>query len=179
LCHDTPRRDLVRKEDAVTADTEIVAEGQDTPVPEPGLGDEVDASADADGGARPHRRRWRNVLVYGVLPVLALLLASTAGYLKWVGDTASDGPTAASAPVRAATDGTTAILSYRPDTAEKDLGAASDRLTGAFKDSYTALIHDVVIPAAKQKQVSAVAAVPAAAAVSASEKHAVVLVFVN
>jgi Mce-associated membrane protein len=52
-------------------------------------------------------------------------------------------------------------------------------LTGEFKDSYTSLIHDVVIPGAKEKQISAVANVPAAASVSASENHAVVLVFVN
>jgi Mce-associated membrane protein len=37
----------------------------------------------------------------------------------------------------------------------------------------------VVIPGATQKQISAVATVPAAASVSATENHAVVLVFVN
>jgi Mce-associated membrane protein len=37
----------------------------------------------------------------------------------------------------------------------------------------------MVIPAAKQKQVSAVATVPAAASVSASPNRALVLVFVN
>jgi Mce-associated membrane protein len=41
------------------------------------------------------------------------------------------------------------------------------------------LVHDVVIPGAKQKQVSAVATVPAAASVTAGPNHAVVLVFVN
>jgi Mce-associated membrane protein len=62
---------------------------------------------------------------------------------------------------------------------DRDLGAAGDRLTGDFKDSYTSLTHDVVIPGSKQKHISAVATVPAAASVSASENHAVVLVFVN
>jgi Mce-associated membrane protein len=37
----------------------------------------------------------------------------------------------------------------------------------------------VVIPGAKQKQISAVASVPAAASVSANPREAVVLVFVN
>jgi Mce-associated membrane protein len=37
----------------------------------------------------------------------------------------------------------------------------------------------VVIPGAKQKQISAVAAVPGATSMSASSNHAVVLVFVN
>jgi Mce-associated membrane protein len=39
--------------------------------------------------------------------------------------------------------------------------------------------RDVLIPNSKEKQVSAVARVPAAASVSASENHAVVLVFVD
>lgn len=73
-----------------------------------------------------------------------------------------------------------ALLSYRPDTVEKDLSSAQDRLTGTFRDSYVSLIHDVVIPGAKQKQISAVATVPAVGAVSATQNHAVVvLVFVN
>jgi Mce-associated membrane protein len=52
-------------------------------------------------------------------------------------------------------------------------------LTGTFKDSYTQLIHDVVIPGAKKQHISAVATVPAAASVSATPQHAVVLVFVD
>jgi Mce-associated membrane protein len=52
-------------------------------------------------------------------------------------------------------------------------------LTGTFKESYTQLTHDVVIPGAKQRHISAVATVPAAASVSANAIHAVVLVFVN
>ena len=52
-------------------------------------------------------------------------------------------------------------------------------MTGAFRDSYSSLVHDVVIPGAKQKQITAKATVPAVASVSANEKHAVVLVFVN
>jgi hypothetical protein len=42
-----------------------------------------------------------------------------------------------------------------------------------------ALVHDVVIPGALQKGVSAVATVPAAASVSATENRAVVIVFVD
>jgi Mce-associated membrane protein len=81
--------------------------------------------------------------------------------------------------VRAATDGTVALLSYRPETVQKDLEAAKSRLTGTFLDAYTKLTHDVVIPGAQQKQISAVATVPAAASTSATENHAVVLLFVD
>jgi Mce-associated membrane protein len=41
------------------------------------------------------------------------------------------------------------------------------------------LINEVVIPGAKQQQISAVATVPKVGSVSADPRHAVVLVFVN
>jgi Mce-associated membrane protein len=61
---------------------------------------------------------------------------------------------------------------------DTDLGAARDRLTGEFKDSY---VTDPGRgdPGSKHKHISAVANVPAAASMSASADHAVVLVFVN
>jgi Mce-associated membrane protein len=122
---------------------------------------------------------WRRVIDRGVLPTLALLLALGAGYLKWVDGSARDAQTASAESVRAAVESTIAMLSYEADTADKDLTAATGRLTGSFKDSYSSLIHDVVIPGAKEKRISAMANVPAAASVSASANHAVVLVFVN
>lgn len=123
--------------------------------------------------------RWRRVLAYGVVPVLALLLAMAGGYVKWRGSTVHDSQLSGAQAVQAATEGTIAMLSYRPDTVERDLGAARDRLSGDFKDAYTSLVHDVVTPGSRQKQISAVASVPAAASVSASYEHAVVLLFVN
>jgi Mce-associated membrane protein len=122
---------------------------------------------------------WRRVIDRGVLPTLALLLALGAGYLKWVDGSARDAQTASAESVRAAVESTIAMLSYEADTADKDLTAATGRLTGSFKDSYSSLIHDVVIPGAKEQRISAMANVPAAASVSASANHAVVLVFVN
>ncbi|WP_372494664.1 hypothetical protein [Mycobacterium colombiense] len=119
------------------------------------------------------------MLAYAVLPGLAMVLATGAGYLKWQDSTARESQAAAAQSVAAATDSTIALLSYKPDTVEKDLGAARDRMTGQFKDAYTQLIHNVVIPGAKQKQISATATVPAVASVTASANHAVVLVFVD
>jgi Mce-associated membrane protein len=80
---------------------------------------------------------------------------------------------------KAPTDSTITMLSYKPDTVDKDLGAAQNRLTGQFKDVYGSLIHDMVIPGSKEKQISAVATVPAAASLSVTENRGVVLVFVN
>jgi Mce-associated membrane protein len=99
--------------------------------------------------------------------------------LKWQDGSAREAGVARTESVRAATDSTIALLSYKPDTVEKDLDAARSRLTGSFLNAYTSLTHDVVIPGAKQKQISAIATVPAAASASATENHAVVLLFVN
>ena len=137
---------------------------------------------DRDGAEPPAARRrvsWSRAIAYGLLPVLALALASSAGYLKWREGSAREAGAARSQSVQAATDSTIALLSYRPDTVEKDLNAAKTRLTGKFLDAYSSLTHDVVIPGSKQKQISAVATVPAAASMSATANHAVVLLFVN
>jgi Mce-associated membrane protein len=131
--------------------------------------------APAEDGAR---FSWARLLA-AALPAVALVLALGAGYLKWLDGSARESPTAAEQSVRAATDGTVAMLSYRPDTVDRDLNAAADRLTGGFRQEYTQLVSGVVAPGAKQQNISAVATVPAAASVAATGKHAVVLVFVN
>jgi Mce-associated membrane protein len=128
---------------------------------------------------RPKRAVLRRVLVFGLLPGLAMLLASGAGYLKWQKTTLAETQTARIESVQAATDSTIKILSYDPETIDHDLDVARDQLTGTFRDAYTQLTHDVVIPSAKQKKISATATVQAAASISASPNRAVVMVFVN
>src|SRR5690606_23551409 len=98
---------------------------------------------------------------------------------KWQDDTVRNSELASISAVQAAEDGTIALLSYQPDTVEQQLGDARNLLTGEFRESYTSLTNDVVIPGAKEKQISAVASVPAAASVSATADEAVVLLFVN
>jgi Mce-associated membrane protein len=139
--------------------------------------DEPDRDEQPTGPTR--HIRWSRAIVFVVLPALALLLASAAGFLKWQDGSAREAGVARTESVRAATDSTIALLSYKPDTVEKDLDAARGRLTGSFLNAYTSLTHDMVIPGAKQKQISAIASVPAAASTSATENHAVVLLFVN
>jgi Mce-associated membrane protein len=149
--------------------------------------DDVETTTAADGteaveatDAQPVRRTdWSRVLAYGILPGLALILALGAGYLKFVDNTVRNGDVARVESVQAAKDGTISLLSYAPDKVEQQLGDAQNLLTGDFRDSYRELVTDVVIPGAKQQQISAVATVPAAASVSAEPNHAVVLVFIN
>lgn len=166
----------VKDETTVPADTveDDAADKADEPTE---TADEASESAEPE---EPKRRiQWPRVFAFGVLPAVTLLLALGAGYLKWMDNSVRDSEIARDQSVQAAKDSTIALLSYKPETVEQQLGAARDLLTGDFRDSYTSLTNDVVIPGAKQKQISAVATVPAMASVSADPRHAVVLVFVN
>jgi Mce-associated membrane protein len=144
--------------------------------------DDTDTSPESKDIEPAKKRRsvnWARIVAFIVLPALALLLAIAAGYLKWQNGLDHRAGVARIESVAAAKDTTVALLSYKPDTVEKDLGAAEERLTGTFKDSYTQLTHDVVIPGAKQKHITAVATVPAVASVQATPNHAVALLYVN
>jgi Mce-associated membrane protein len=135
---------------------------------------------DDESKSRPAKgRRTKRILAFGVLPGLALMLTAGAGYSKWEGDSIRDSAAPRVQSVQAATESTIAILSYQPDSAEKELNAARDRLAEPFRDQYTKLITDVVIPGAKEKKISAIATVPAAASISATPKSAEVLVFID
>jgi Mce-associated membrane protein len=145
-----------------------------------GADEAVDDTAAVDIDQRPSKwLRAKRILAFSVFPILALILAAGSGYLKWQVDSPREAQGARTEAVQAATDNTIAILSYQPDKAEKELTAARDRLAEPFRDQYTQLITDVVIPGAKQKKISAIATVPATASISATHNHAVVLVFVD
>jgi Mce-associated membrane protein len=179
------------KEDEALADVVMLpgadagsepATATDESVAAPATDSDAATESEAAAGATargPTRVALRRVLVFGLLPGLAMLLAVGVGYLKYQKNMLSETQTARLESVQASTDSTIKILSYNPDTVDRDLGAARDRLTGTFLEAYTHLTHDIVIPGAKQHKVSAVASVPAAASISATPNHAVVMVFVN
>jgi Mce-associated membrane protein len=125
------------------------------------------------------RVRWMRVIAYGALPAIALVLSLVAGFFKWQDSSVRDAELAGIESAQAARDATVAMLSYKPDTVDKQLGSARDLLTGPFRDSYASLVNDVVIPGARQKQISATASVSAAAPISADPNHAEALVLVN
>lgn len=185
--HSQHRQDeAVEDETTMPADTETEkAEGEvidesTEKVDEPTEVSDDEPSEPAEAEEKPERRiQWGRVFAYGVLPAVALVLAMGAGYLKWMDNSVRDSEIARTQSMQAAKDSTIALLSYKADTVEQQLTAARDLLTGDFRDSYTSLTNDVVIPGAKQKQISAVATVPAVASVSADPNHAVVLLFVN
>ncbi|MBJ7337779.1 hypothetical protein [Mycolicibacterium sp.] len=154
-------------------------------VDEPEADETVDAvegsEATAAAAEPPHRRAidWTKVLTYGVVPGIALILAMAAGFLKYVDNSVRESAAARTEAIQAASTGSAALLSYTPDKVEQQLNDARNLLTGDFRDSYTSLINEVVIPGAKQQQISAKATVPRVGSVSADPTKAVVLVFVN
>ena len=153
-----------------------VESGSDPDIPD---ADSADSAVVADAAAPLTSNKRLRTLAFRVLPALVVLLGAGAGLLRWqdVSHRAID--TARTESVAAARDATEAILSYKVDSVEQDLGAARDRLTGSFLDSFSDLVNKVVIPGAREKKISAAAKVAAAASVSATAKHAVALVFVN
>ena len=93
-----------------------------------------------------------------VAAVLALLVA-LAGYQYFV-VRAHDRAVASARTeaVAAASSGAVAVLSYRHASVDKDLDAATKRLTGQFLDYYKKFSVTVVAPAAKEKGIDTKAA---------------------
>jgi Mce-associated membrane protein len=168
--------------ETVEAPVAAETEATETDATEPEVA-ETEATAATESVARepaqPGGGTAAKVIAFGVLPFLALLLVIGVGGLKFFDVRSNAISTARDQAVQAAKDSTVTLLSYNPDTVEQQLTDARGLLTGEFKDSYTQLTTDVVIPGAKQQRISAVATVPRAASVSTETDNAVVLVFVN
>jgi Mce-associated membrane protein len=170
-------------EQASDKESEAVAEDlEDGDTPHDDEAEDCNNTEDDEEPPTRRKRRpiaWLRVSAFGVLPGLALLLGLAAGYFRWLDGSADDLTQARAESVRAASEDAIALLSYKADSVDKDLSAARERLTGDFKDAYTQLIREVVIPGAKEKHISATVKVNAAAPVSTTASHAVVLLFAN
>lgn len=81
--------------------------------------------------------------------------------------------------MKAAASATTALLTYSYQTVEKDVAAAKDLITGDFRDKYSNFTSAVVIPKAREKQVSVKATALGTGIQSLTADHATVLVFIN
>ena len=102
--------------------------------------------------AKPKRETdWSRIVAFALLPALAFVLAIGAGVLRFMDSGVRDSDAARDKSMQAAKDSTVALLSYKPDTVEQQLTAARDRLIGQFRDQYTDLTNNVVIPGAKAK----------------------------
>lgn len=166
--------------------------------------DEViqDAAAEADDAkfvefdeedAQPERGRFRprriplprflrdSRVIAGILVALVLLSGGVASwvYFKQYRPDQQTGADVKSAVVSAATDGTTALLSYAPETLDQDFDAAKSHLAGDFLSYYTQFTQQVIAPAAKERQLKTSAHVKGAAVAQLHPDAGVVLVFVD
>ncbi|HEX9834330.1 MAG TPA: hypothetical protein VGA66_14860 [Mycobacterium sp.] len=119
----------------------------------------------------------------GVVLIVVVLLAS-AGVAAWLyvyqyRVDQQTGQDAANVALEAAKSGTVALLSYSPDSLDKDFANAKSNLTGDFLSYYTQFTEQIVTPAAREKQVKTAASVVRAGVSEIHPDSAVVLVFVN
>jgi Mce-associated membrane protein len=138
-------------------------------------------SATSDGNE--DRSALAKAALIGAIVLTVALLAS-AGIAAWLyfGQYRTDRQTndaAANVALDAAKTGTVAMLSYSPESLDKDFANAKSHLTGDFLSYYTNFTQQVVTPAAKEKAVKTTAAVVRAAVSELHPDSAVVLVFIN
>lgn len=130
-------------------------------------------------------RRWAGLVArrIGVILLAAALVAS-AGVAAWLyfqqyRPDQQTNDAASTVVLDAAKTGTVALLSYSPESLDKDFANAKSHLTGDFLSYYTQFTEQIVTPAAKQKAVKTTAAVVRAAVAEMHPDSAVVLVFIN
>jgi Mce-associated membrane protein len=170
----------------VTADETSVEEAAEI---EKAAGVDPTEDTDDDGAAPGRLQRSMATLKTQssgkILPaLLALLVVVSLGllgglfYFLYLPDRDTDAA-AAKAAISAASEGTVAVLSYSPDTLDRDFSSAKSHLTGDFLTYYNQFTQQIVAPAAKQKAVKATAVVLRAALSEFHPNSAVVLLFVN
>ncbi|OBH99102.1 hypothetical protein [Mycobacterium sp. E2733] len=140
-----------------------------------------DADTTSEPAKRDARARRRVKVVPAVLILLLLISGATATWLyfkEYRPDKQTD-PGVASAVVNSASDGTVALLSYSPDSLDKDFAAAKSHLSGDFLSYYNQFTEQIVAPAAKQKSLKTSARVLGAAVSELHPNSAVVLVLVD
>jgi Mce-associated membrane protein len=141
-----------------------------------------DSSEQAERSRRSEPRTRRKVEVVPVILILLLLVSGGAMawlYLKQYQPDRQTDAGVASAVIDAASEGTVALLSYSPDSLDKDFAAAKSHLSGDFLSYYNQFTEEIVAPAAKQKSLKTNARVLGAAVSELHPDSAVVLVLVD
>jgi Mce-associated membrane protein len=129
--------------------------------------------------------RWmRRCLAWWRPILLTTLLVATLGfgagyfYFAFRPDLQTD-KAARHQVIKAASDGAVALLSYSPDTLERDFNNAKSRLTENYLTYYQQFADQIVGPAAQRAHVTTTASVVRAAVSELHPNSAIVLVFVK
>lgn len=146
-------------------------------------------TADFKATAQPPRRRaisailrwflarWRAVLLT-LVAVFTIGLATGYFYFMYRPELQVDNAVAREV-IKAASDGAVALLSYSPDTLNRDFSNAKSRLTDNYLAYYRQFAEQVVTPSAQRGRVTTSATVIKAAVSDLHPDSAVVLVFVK
>ncbi len=121
--------------------------------------------------------RWRPILLTLVL-LAATGNAARIFYFDYRPDVQTDNA-AAHQVIKAASDGAVALLSYSPETLDRDISNAKSRLTDDYLAYYQRFADQIVGPAAQRGQVTTTASVVKAALSEMRPNSAVVLVFLR
>ena len=127
-------------------------------------------------------RVLRKVKVVPAILVLLLLISGGAAawmYFNRFQPNQHTDPSVARAVVNAASDGTIAMLSYSPESLDKDFATAKSHLSGDFLLYYTQFTDQIVAPAAREKSLKTTAHVMGAGVSELHPDSAVVLVYVD
>jgi Mce-associated membrane protein len=142
----------------------------------------ADSSEKSERSDRREPRARRKVKVVPVVLILLLLISGGAAtwlYFKQYRPDKQTDASVVSAVISSASDGTVALLSYSPDSLDKDFAAAKSHLSGDFLSYYNQFTEQIVAPAAKQKSLKTNARVLGAAVQEIHPDSAVVLVLVD
>jgi Mce-associated membrane protein len=146
----------------------------------------TEASNETDSAAtEPRRAPRRRLFGVDLVPAILVLLTLVTGgltaslYFKQYRPSHQTDPAVAASVVAAASEGTVALLSYSPDSLDKDFAAAKSHLSGDFLSYYSDFTQRVLAPAAKQKSLKTTAHVADAALSELRPDSAVVLLYVN
>ena len=121
--------------------------------------------------------RWRPILLT-LLLVSALTVA--AGYANFVyRPDLQTNEVAARQAVKAASDGAVALLTYSPETLDRDFTNAKARLSDHYLSYYQGFAEKIVAPSAQRGHVTTTATVVKAAVSELQPNSAVVLVFLR
>ncbi len=121
--------------------------------------------------------RWRPILL-SILLIAALTFG--AGYFHFVyRPDLQTNDAVTHQVINAASDGAVALLSYSPDTLDRDFANARSRLTDSYLAYYQRFADQIVGPAAQRGHVTTTATVVKAAVSELHPNSAVVLVFVK
>ncbi len=127
--------------------------------------------------ARRCLARWRPILLT-LLLIAAVGNAARIFYFDYRPDLQTD-RAAARQVIKAASDGAVALLSYSPETLDRDVANAKSRLTEDYLAYYQRFVDQVVGPSAQRGQVTTTATVVKAAVSELYPNSAVVLVFIK